>query len=188
MRPVGGEAGSGEAGRGKSGCFCGNGCLENKTNRRTTYLMWVRSAAAVCCARVVLAFNALNALGRWGVAYELQFTSVARSGGKLKRVALENTSVRLLRFTVWIKCQRVVGEGVTSLFVVFVFAEVGGSEVLPILGTYHVVGAFAATLRHPCAHNWACFLVFTAVTGARHKRQTCNQYHEHSGKLQGAIF
>ena len=124
--------------------------------------MWVRSAAAVCCARVVLAFNALNALGAFvGVAYEIQFTSVARSGGKPKVVSLEKTSVRFLRSTFGGKCQRVVGEGVLSFFRDFaVVVDVGGKEILPILSTYHEVGAFAASLRPPCAYNWTCFVVF----------------------------
>lgn len=149
--------------------------------------MWVRSAAAVCCARVVLAFNALNALGG-GVAYELQFASFARSGGKEKAISLKCASVRPWCSTLWVECQCIVGECVTSLLCGAAFVDVVGKEVLLIPVKMHVVDAFAASLRHPCADNWACFFVFAAVASARHKRQTCNQYHEHSGKLQGAIF
>ena len=141
-----------------------------KQNKPPHYvLMWVRGATAVCCARVVLAFNALNALGRC-VAYELQFTSFARSEGKEKAISLKCAIVRPRCFTLWVKCQCIVGEGVTSLLSVAAFVDVVGKEVLLILGKLHVVGACAASLRLPCADNWACFFVFAAVASARHKR------------------
>ena len=90
--------------------------------------MWVRSAAAVCCARVALAFNALNALGG-GVAYELQYTSFARSEGKEKAISLKCAIVRPRCFTLWVKCQCIVGEGVTSLLSGAAFVDVVGKEV-----------------------------------------------------------
>ena len=129
----------------------------------------VRGAAAVFCARVALAFNALNALGG-GVAYESQFTFFARSEGKEKVISLKCAIVRPRCFTLWVKCQCIVGEGVTSLLCGAAFVDVVGKVVLLILGTYHVVGAFAASLRLPCANNWACFFVFAAVASARRKR------------------
>ena len=90
--------------------------------------MWVRSAAAVCCARVALAFNALNALGG-GVAYESQFTFFARSEGKEKVISLKCAIVRPRCFTLWVKCQCIVGEGVTSLLSGAAFVDVVGKEV-----------------------------------------------------------
>ena len=108
----------------------------------------VRGAAAVCCARVALAFNALNALGG-GVAYELQYTSFARSEGKEKVISLKCAIVRPRCFTLWVKCQCIVGEGVTSLLSGVAFVDVVGKEVLLILVKLHVPMIGLASLSSP---------------------------------------
>ena len=131
----------------------------------------------------------LTANARIGVAYEMLFALVARSGSQRHSVTLNNAGVHLLRLSLRVASQRIVCKTIAPDFAILVWViKIGGNEVLLILGKHHVVGACAASLRPPSIYYWACLLIFAAFASTRNKRQTSNQYHEHCSKMQDVVL
>ena len=91
----------------------------------------------------------LTANARIGVAYEMLFALVARSGSQRHSVTLNNAGVHLLRLSLRVASQRIVCKTIAPDFAILVWViKIGGDEVLLILGKHHLLLGLPLDLRH----------------------------------------